>query len=103
MMQSLPPNNRVMKLKATEHNLLRRFRAIGFCPISLPYLIHLLVMQRAADELDAGFYREAAFAVLACVQFIPTHMYQLAPEAAAKHLSGVLPGGIVGVTLAVIF
>ena len=69
-----------MKLKATEHDLLRRF---GLCSVPLPYLIHLLVMQRAADELDAGFYREAAFAAFGHVQFTLTHMYQFAPEAAA--------------------
>ena len=99
MMQSLPPNNRGMNIKATEHDLLRRFAFY----LVLPYPIHLLVMQRAADELDAGFYREDTFAAFGHVQFIPAHMYQLAPEAATKHLSGVLPGGIVGVTLAVIF
>ena len=60
-------------------------------------------MQRAADELDAGFYREAAFAAFGHVQFIRTYMYQLAPESAAQHLGGVLPGGIAGVPLAVIF
>ena len=60
-------------------------------------------MQWAADELDAGFYREAAFAAFGHVQFIRTHMYQLAPEAAAQHLGGVLPGWIAGVPLAVIF
>ena len=79
--------------------MLRRF---GLCSIPLPYLIHLLVMQRAADELDAGFYREAALAAFGHVQFISAYMYQFAPEAAAKHFGGVLPGGITGVPPAVI-
>ena len=60
-------------------------------------------MQRAADELDAGFYCEAAFTAFGYVQVIPAHMYQFAPEAAAQHFGGVLPGGIAGVPLAVIF
>ena len=59
-------------------------------------------MQGAADELDAGFYREAAFAAFGHVQFTLTHMYQFAPEAAAQYLGGVLPGGVAGVPPAVI-
>ena len=72
--------DRSTKLKATEHDLPCRF---GLIRPRLPDLILLLVMQRAADKLDAGFYREAALAAFGPVQFIPAHMYQFAPEAAA--------------------